>query len=123
MQKCPKCNHVFKKQTKVSASLEDVKDIGRIFRERQNVKSVAIILNTLKEIKNNSGFGLTADQFVECINELNGFRKDTIDIIADYCQYRQKEIGSKHVNYFRQIARSKAGDPKVLYKTDKMKAS
>ena len=119
--KCPKCNHIFPKPKKQHNGIEEFKIEQKRFKEKCYKGDAEIILTLLKRMKKESSFGLTIDQACETLSELGGYSPRSIREIADYVKYRTGDICLKHINYFRQIARSKVAEPQIIQRTQRMR--
>ena len=100
--------------------VDTLKMVLEIFKEKASGQSYRHIMSVMKELKDN---GMNIQQAIKQIDAFNGFTSSTINMIGDYCQFRTKEIGTKHPNYFFQVCQNKAKEPRVIYRTERMKVN
>lgn len=100
---------------------ETLKHFCDKFRQNNSGRSVRTIFGILEAIKQGT-FGLTIDDAIDFVSELNGFKPHSIDKIANNLRYREKEYRTKHINYLRRVCRTIVVEPEKIYvRSDKMR--
>lgn len=118
IQACPKCGYKYSTR-KSMAKKEDIKLSTKRFKERHPDKVVKVFMTLFANIKQNHG--LTADQYIEFLGELEGFTNKTLLYIANYLSYRINQFSNKNISYLIQTVRNMVAEPRKVYRTERMR--
>lgn len=90
----------------------------RLYNSNKSLNTILEILGVIKK----GTFGLGINDAIDFLVEMNGFRRMSIDSIANKLRYREKEYQTKHINYLKKVCRSIVAEPeKIPARTSKMR--